>query len=109
MSASDACRDCRLRIELHAGATSTSTQKHPEGRIFRFLLVGVAERTQLLDKARPIRGGHLQAGKDPAIIGPMISIVEQSNVPIRADGIEEFQQRARSFWKLESQNDFVAQ
>ena len=50
---------------------------------------------------------HVDAGKYSAVIGAVVPIVKQADVPVRSNGIEKVQQCARSFRKFESKKALV--
>ena len=50
---------------------------------------------------------HLDADQDAAIVGAMIAVVEQADVPVRVHLAEEAGQRAGAFGKLEAVQQLV--
>ena len=51
--------------------------------------------------------GNIDASENPAVIGAVIAIVEQADIPVRAYRIQKFQQRTRALGKLEAEQSFV--
>ena len=84
-------------------------KEDPIGRIGRLVHVGVAQLAQVQAQLLALRGRHLDACQHAAVIRTVIAVMEQADVPARSDGLEEAQQRAGTFRKLEAVNAFVRQ
>src|SRR5688572_7110014 len=56
----------------------------------------------MIDEIDRLGGRHIDSGEYPAVIRTMVTIMKQSDVPASAHGLQEFQQCAFAFRKLES-------
>ena len=53
--------------------------------------------------------GDLDTCEHAAVVGPVIAVMEQADVPLRADGLQELEQRAGSLGEFESEQSFVGE
>ena len=90
------CIRARARRELllraHAVADRWSAQlaeKHPVGGIRRLVDVGVVQLAQVKREIVGVRGRHLHAGQHAAVIRAVVAVMEQADVPARADRLEK--------------------
>src|SRR5262249_42292038 len=72
-----------------------AAQEKAVGRVVGLVPVRVAELCEVLGEARPVRRRHLDARKHAAVIGAVIAVVEQADVPAVAYRAQEREQRAR--------------
>ena len=73
------------------------------GGIAGFLHPGVAQALQELGKLRPILGGHLQADQNAPVVGPLVAVVKQRDVPVGGHEAEELEQSPRPLRKDKAQ------
>ena len=62
----------------------------------------VAQSGKMLGEARFILA-LLESGQYPTIVGAVTAIVEQRNIPVRAQRLQKFQQRAGRFREFEAE------
>ncbi len=62
-----------------------------------------------LAKRGAVRWRDLQPDEHAAVIGAVVAIVEQGDVPFGPDPVQELHQGARAFRELAAQDDLVAQ
>jgi hypothetical protein len=51
--------------------------------------------------------GHLQPDQDAAVVGALVAVVEQADVPVGLHQAQELEQRARAFGEHEAQQALV--
>ena len=61
----------------------------------------------MLQEVRPLRGRHLDAGEHTAVVRAMVAVVEQADIPARADRLQELQQRSGALGKFEAVQQLV--
>src|SRR5581483_2831709 len=61
----------------------------------------VAEPGEEAPELLLLRRRHLHPGEDAAVVGAVVSVVEEADVPALADALEKAHQRARPLWELE--------
>src|SRR6185437_3243662 len=66
------------------------------------------ELVEMLQEVRAVAGGHLNAGQYAAIIGAVVAVVEQADVPAATHRLEEFEQRPWALRELEPVNELIA-
>ena len=59
-------------------------------------------------KLRSFRFGNLDADQHPAVVGAVITVVKQADIPAVRHPGQKFQQGARSFRELEAVQQLVA-
>src|SRR5579872_2433680 len=96
-------RVCRRAASRH----SKSTQKHPIRRVSGLFDVLVVQIAQVLEEVGPFAGRHLDTGEDAPVIGAMIAVMEQADVPARADRPQELEQRPGALGELEAVQQLV--
>ena len=69
--------------------------------------MGVAHGLQKLLEAGVVFLGHLQAHQYPAVVGALVAVVEQADVPAGAHGRQKLHQGAGSLGEHEAQQAFV--
>src|SRR5690606_38351514 len=90
-----------------ARVSGSAAEKQPVCRILRFLDIGVAQGVQKALESLVVLGGNLQPDQDAAVVGALIAVVEQADVPARSHEAQEFQQRAWPLRKDEAQQALV--
>jgi hypothetical protein len=87
-----------LHGRLTPGAGSTQEKDTP----------GTASERRKLRRTPLVAGRHLQADQDAAVVGALVAVVEQADVPARVHGGQEAHQRARPLGELEAEEALVA-
>jgi hypothetical protein len=83
------------------------SQKQPINRVVRFFRIRIPERLQELVKGFVVFGGHLQAHQYAAVVGALVAVVKQADVPARAHQAQELEQGAWPLGELKAQQAFV--
>src|SRR5690606_34157262 len=100
-------------IAMRAGSGGAGGPSAPEedavGGVCRLFHIGVAQVFQVQAQLLAVGERHLHTRQHPALVGAVVAIVEQADVPARADGLEEAQQRARTFGEFEAEQALVGQ
>lgn len=79
----------------------STLQKKAERRVVGFIVAVVAQRLQVLfELGLGLR--QLESRQHPAEVGAVAAVVKQRNVPVGAQRLQEFQQRARRLRELEA-------
>src|SRR5258706_3030606 len=84
-------------------------QKGAVGGVRRFLGVGIPQGLQMAQELLALGLRDLDAREHPAIVRAVIAIVEQRDVPRRAHGLQEAQQRTGTLRELEAEHEFIGQ
>src|SRR5690554_423709 len=82
-------------------------QELPIGRVVGLLPIGEADRIDMGDEIGMGRGRHLHAHQHPSIVGTVIAVVEQRNVPGVIEPLKELQQGAGPLGELEAIDHLV--
>src|SRR3989442_3371131 len=86
---------------------ASAAEKHPISRVRGLVDIVVAQPVEKNAKFGFVRGGYLHADEHPAVIGAVVPIVKQADVPARAHAVEKTHQRSGPLRKFESVQDFV--
>src|SRR5690625_6770038 len=89
--------------ELHP---DSAAQEQPVGCVVRLLLEQVTELLQLSVEPGALLGRDLQTHEDPSVIGAVVAVMEQCDVP-GMQSIEELLQRPRALGELGPENQFL--
>src|SRR5690606_24602375 len=82
-------------------------QEHPVSGIRTLVPVRIPELRKVCLEFVDFRGRNLYAGKDAPMVGAVIAVMEQADVPVTANGVQEIQQGSGTFRKLETKQLFV--
>src|SRR5438128_10065847 len=85
-----------------------SAEKEPVRRILALVDPWISHGLQEAPELRHLRAWDLHADQHAAIVGPVVAVVEEADVPVRAHPREEAQQRARALGKFEAVDQLVA-
>src|SRR5690606_33204917 len=103
------CMAMRAGSSGAGGGGPSAAEEDAVGGVSRLFHIGVAQVVQVQAQLLAVGQGHLHTRQHPALIGAVVAIVEQADVPARADGLEEAQQRARAFGEFEAEQALVGQ
>src|SRR5882672_4105362 len=84
-------------------------QEGAVGGVRRFLGVGITQGLQMAQEILALGLRDLDAREHPAIVRAVIAIVEQRDVPRRAHGLQEAQQRTGTLREFEAEHEFIGQ
>jgi hypothetical protein len=82
-------------------------QEHSVDWVACFLDPGVAQSAQEFVKGFVIFVGHLKAHQNATVIGTLVAIVKQTDVPTWAHQVEKFEQSAGALWKYKAHEALV--
>src|SRR6266478_1610830 len=92
--------------EMAAGHFSqivtSRAEEHPIRGVAGLLHVRVVQLVEVAQEFRPVGRRHLDTREHTAVVGPVIAVVEQADVPTGADRLQKPQQRARTLRELEA-------
>ena len=71
--------------------------------------MGVSEFIEIGVEGRAFRRWHLDAGKHPPEVGAVVAVVEQRDVPVRAQSLEEFEESTGALGELEAVDQLFCQ
>ena len=72
----------------------------------RFVVALIAQLVQTRFEIRLVLA-QLERRQHAAIVGAVAAVVEQRDVPVRAQRVQELEQRARRFRELEAEQTFL--
>src|SRR3954453_7680217 len=78
-------------------------------RVLRLVPIRITELVERALEARAVVRRHLNAGQDAPVVGPMVAVVEERDVPVVPEAVEELQERAGPLRELEAIDQFVPQ
>src|SRR5256884_8188089 len=100
-----------LAAEMAAGHFSqivtSRAEEHPIRGVAGLLHIGVVQLVEVPQEFRPVGRRHLDTREHTAVVGPVIAVVEQADVPTGADRLQEPQQRAGTLRELEAVKQLV--
>src|SRR5205807_4629285 len=88
-------------------AGSPSDQEQPVCGVARLLGVRVTEIFQESPELLHLAGRNLHADQHPAVVGAVVAVVEQADVPVAAHAREKAHQRAGPLGELEAVEQLV--
>src|SRR5664279_3403714 len=86
---------------------SPSRQKEPVRGIGTFVPVPVAQLLQKSPELRVVLPGDLNPHENPAVVGPMVAVVEKADVPAAPHAVQEFEQGAGALGEREAEEALV--
>src|SRR5438876_3498505 len=89
-------------------AGSPSDQEQPVCGVASLLGVRVAEIFQELPELLHLAGRNLHSDQHPAVVGAVVAVVEQADVPVAAHAREKAHQRAGPLGKFEAIKQLVS-
>ena len=88
-------------------AVFLSSQKQAINRVIRLFRIRIPQRFQELCKRFVVFGGHLQAHQNAAVVGALVAVMKQRDVPAWAHQAQEFEQCAGPLGELQAQQALV--
>ena len=87
----DAFHQVCARLIRHAVTewAKRSRKKHPVGRVIAFFEVRVTQFRKICFEFAGFVVGYLDAHQNPAIVGSVVSVMEQADVPVVSDRFDE--------------------
>ena len=89
-------------------AAALSAEKYPVGRIVAFFPVRIAEVREMGLEFGGVAFRHVDAREDTAVVGTVIAVVKQADVPVRPDRVQKVEQGTRPFRELKSEQALIA-
>src|SRR5450432_3696576 len=83
-------------------AGELAPQKHPVGAVLGLVDAVVAQATQESGEFGLVGRRHLHPDEYAPVVGPVVAVMKQADVPAAAHAVEEAHQRAGAFRELEA-------